>query len=88
MLFTMLKLRVEIEYLLNTKLTSCKIPMVYFLKCWWEVAEKYPKIKYEEVVIDNCCMTVHPFILSKYDYYKTHYFIFLYMKPGKESTTI
>ncbi|KAM7250887.1 hypothetical protein ACFE04_022770 [Oxalis oulophora] len=27
-----------------------------FLKCCCEVAEKYPKIKYEEVVIDNCCM--------------------------------
>ncbi|KAM5559787.1 hypothetical protein ABKV19_021127 [Rosa sericea] len=27
-----------------------------FLKCCREVAEKYPDIKYEEVVIDNCCM--------------------------------
>lgn len=27
-----------------------------FLKCCREVAEKYPEIKYEEVVIDNCCM--------------------------------
>ncbi|KAH9625094.1 hypothetical protein KSS87_016723 [Heliosperma pusillum] len=27
-----------------------------FLKCCSEVAEKYPDIKYEEVVIDNCCM--------------------------------
>ncbi|MED6188707.1 3-isopropylmalate dehydrogenase, chloroplastic [Stylosanthes scabra] len=27
-----------------------------FLKCCHEVAEKYPEIKYEEVVIDNCCM--------------------------------
>uniref|UniRef100_A0A251TR81 Putative isocitrate and isopropylmalate dehydrogenases family n=1 Tax=Helianthus annuus TaxID=4232 RepID=A0A251TR81_HELAN len=34
-----------------------------FLKCCWEVAEKYPDIKYEKVIIDNCCMMVHP--LSK-----------------------
>ncbi|PHU27177.1 Isocitrate dehydrogenase [NAD] catalytic subunit 5, mitochondrial [Capsicum chinense] len=27
-----------------------------FLKCCREVAKKYPEIKYEEVVIDNCCM--------------------------------
>ncbi|KAF4403455.1 hypothetical protein G4B88_008101 [Cannabis sativa] len=27
-----------------------------FLKCCREVAEKYPEIRYEEVVIDNCCM--------------------------------
>ena len=29
-----------------------------FLQCCREVAEKYPEIKYEEVVIDNCCMMV------------------------------
>ncbi|MCO5557294.1 hypothetical protein L7F22_010855 [Adiantum nelumboides] len=27
-----------------------------FLQCCREVAEKYPDIKYEEVIIDNCCM--------------------------------
>ncbi|CAN1274719.1 Isocitrate dehydrogenase [NAD] catalytic subunit 5, mitochondrial [Linum perenne] len=27
-----------------------------FLQCCREVAQKYPEIKYEEVVIDNCCM--------------------------------
>lgn len=27
-----------------------------FLKCCREVAENYPEVKYEEVVIDNCCM--------------------------------
>ncbi|KAL7136641.1 hypothetical protein ABFS83_10G043600 [Erythranthe nasuta] len=27
-----------------------------FLKCCKEVSEKYPEIKYEEVVIDNCCV--------------------------------
>ncbi|KAF3796292.1 Isocitrate dehydrogenase NAD catalytic subunit 5 [Nymphaea thermarum] len=27
-----------------------------FLKCCREVAEKYPEINYEEVIIDNCCM--------------------------------
>ncbi|TVU22661.1 hypothetical protein EJB05_32376, partial [Eragrostis curvula] len=29
-----------------------------FLKCCREVAEKYPEIQYEEVIIDNCCMTL------------------------------
>ncbi|XP_051132234.1 3-isopropylmalate dehydrogenase, chloroplastic-like [Andrographis paniculata] len=29
-----------------------------FLKCCREVAEKYPEIKYEEEVIDNCCMAL------------------------------
>lgn len=28
------------------------------VQCCREVAEKYPDIKYEEVVIDNCCMMV------------------------------
>lgn len=27
-----------------------------FLQCCREVAEKYPEIQYEEVIIDNCCM--------------------------------
>ncbi|KAJ0969488.1 hypothetical protein J5N97_022365 [Dioscorea zingiberensis] len=27
-----------------------------FLKCCREVAERYPEITYEEVMIDNCCM--------------------------------
>ncbi|KAK1268627.1 hypothetical protein QJS04_geneDACA005000 [Acorus gramineus] len=27
-----------------------------FLKCCREVAEKFPEITYEEVIIDNCCM--------------------------------
>ncbi|KAI7752811.1 hypothetical protein M8C21_021763 [Ambrosia artemisiifolia] len=27
-------------------------------QCCREVAEKYPEIKYEEVVIDNCCMMI------------------------------
>jgi isocitrate dehydrogenase (NAD+) len=27
-------------------------------QCCREVAEKYPEITYEEVVIDNCCMMV------------------------------
>ncbi|KAL5671601.1 hypothetical protein ACJX0J_015907, partial [Zea mays] len=29
-----------------------------FLKCCREVAETYPEIQYEEVIIDNCCMTL------------------------------
>ncbi|MFS7956261.1 putative 3-isopropylmalate dehydrogenase [Helianthus anomalus] len=31
-------------------------------KFCWEVAEKYPDIKYEKVIIDNCCMMVHPYL--------------------------
>lgn len=27
-------------------------------QCCREVAEKYPEITYEEVIIDNCCMMV------------------------------
>ncbi|KAG0603797.1 hypothetical protein M758_10G121200 [Ceratodon purpureus] len=30
-----------------------------FLQCCREVAEKYPDLVYEEVIIDNCCMMVH-----------------------------
>lgn len=35
-----------------------------YLQCCREVAEKYPEITYEEVVIDNCCMMVYlnPFL--------------------------
>ena len=33
-------------------------PFFCFSQCCREVAEKYPEIKYEEVVIDNCCMMV------------------------------
>lgn len=29
-----------------------------FLQCCAEVAELYPKIKYENIIIDNCCMQV------------------------------
>ncbi|XP_041748024.1 isocitrate dehydrogenase [NAD] subunit beta, mitochondrial isoform X3 [Coregonus clupeaformis] len=34
-----------------------------FLQCCAEVAELYPKIKYENIIIDNCCMqgARHPF---------------------------
>lgn len=32
--------------------------MYIYFQCCREVAEKYPEIKYEEVVIDNCCMMV------------------------------
>ncbi|KAK9157988.1 hypothetical protein Scep_004562 [Stephania cephalantha] len=45
-----------------------------FFLCCREVAEKYPEINYEEVIIDNCCMmTVHPiFYGSSPDLGKTH----------------
>lgn len=29
-----------------------------FLQCCEEVAELYPKIKFETMIIDNCCMQV------------------------------
>lgn len=35
-----------------------KVSFLFVLQCCREVAEKYPEIKYEEVVIDNCCMMV------------------------------
>lgn len=31
-----------------------------FLQCCEEVAELYPKIKFETMIIDNCCMQVRP----------------------------
>lgn len=40
----------------------------YYFQCCREVAEKYPEITYEEVVIDNCCMMV---ILVNLMYEKT-----------------
>lgn len=33
-----------------------------FLQCCEEVAELYPKIKFETMIIDNCCMQVRPFV--------------------------
>ncbi len=30
-----------------------------FLQSCAEVAQLYPKIKYENIIIDNCCMQVH-----------------------------
>ena len=36
------------------------------LQCCREVAEKYPEITYEEVVIDNCCMMVLLFLSYGY----------------------
>ncbi|XP_029814492.1 isocitrate dehydrogenase [NAD] subunit beta, mitochondrial-like [Manacus vitellinus] len=31
-----------------------------FLQCCKEVAELYPKIKFDTMIIDNCCMQVSP----------------------------
>ncbi|XP_059646977.1 isocitrate dehydrogenase [NAD] catalytic subunit 5, mitochondrial-like [Cornus florida] len=38
------------------KANIMKVSDGLFLKCCREVAEKYPEINYEEVIIDNCCM--------------------------------
>lgn len=35
-----------------------------FLQCCAELAELYPKIKYDNIIIDNCCMQVRPTSLS------------------------
>lgn len=40
-----------------------KIWFLLHFQCCREVAEKYPEITYEEVVIDNCCMMVYKFSL-------------------------
>jgi isocitrate dehydrogenase (NAD+) len=30
-----------------------------FLKCCEEVSKLYPRIKFENMIIDNCCMQVY-----------------------------
>ena len=51
-----------LSFLLDSSFISllCNKGMVCFLsfQCCDEVAEKYPEIEYEKVVIDNCCMMV------------------------------
>ncbi|KAK3226531.1 hypothetical protein Dsin_006393 [Dipteronia sinensis] len=55
-------LKVFLFLMIKYRLLDCKsmLPCINFglvyLQCCREVAEKYPEIKYEEVVIDNCCM--------------------------------
>ena len=39
-----------------TKANICKLSDGLFLNCCREVAEKYPEIKYTEILVDNACM--------------------------------
>lgn len=39
-----------------TKANICKLTDGLFLNCAREVAEKYPKIEYKEILVDNLCM--------------------------------
>lgn len=50
------------------KLIIC---FLFFFQCCDEVAEKYPEIEYEKVVIDNCCMMVSyiQHVLSSYHFF-------------------
>ena len=36
-----------------------------FLRCCQEVADLYPKIKFENVIVDNCCMQVRCFVILR-----------------------
>lgn len=39
-----------------TKANICKLTDGLFLECSRKISEKYPQIKYREILIDNCCM--------------------------------
>ena len=44
------------EVCVVTKANICKLSDGLFLNCAREVAEKYPSIKFREILVDNCCM--------------------------------
>ena len=44
------------EVCVVTKANICKLSDGLFLKCARNVAEKYPQIKFREILVDNCCM--------------------------------
>ena len=44
------------EVAVVTKANICKLSDGLFLNCAREVAEKYPQIKFREILVDNCCM--------------------------------
>ncbi|MCD8377397.1 MAG: isocitrate/isopropylmalate dehydrogenase family protein [Candidatus Gastranaerophilales bacterium] len=46
----------RIEVCAVTKANICKLSDGLFLQCARETAEKYPQIKYREMLVDNCCM--------------------------------
>ncbi len=44
------------EVCVVTKANICKLSDGLFLECARTIAEKYPQIKFREVLVDNCCM--------------------------------
>ena len=44
------------EVCVVTKANICKLSDGLFLNCAREVAQKYPQIKFREILVDNCCM--------------------------------
>lgn len=44
------------EVCVVTKANICKLSDGLFLNCAREVAEKFPQIKFREILVDNCCM--------------------------------
>lgn len=44
------------EVCVVTKANICKLSDGLFLECARIIAEKYPQIKFREVLVDNCCM--------------------------------
>lgn len=44
------------EVCVVTKANICKLSDGLFLECAREVSEKYPQIKFREILVDNCCM--------------------------------
>lgn len=44
------------EVCVVTKANICKLSDGLFLDCARKVAEKYPKVRFREILVDNCCM--------------------------------
>lgn len=44
------------EVCVVTKANICKLSDGLFLNCAREVSEKFPQIKFREILVDNCCM--------------------------------
>ena len=44
------------EVCVVTKANICKLSDGLFLECARKVSEKFPKIKFREILVDNCCM--------------------------------
>lgn len=44
------------EVCVVTKANICKLSDGLFLECAREVAQKYPQVKFREILVDNCCM--------------------------------